>query len=158
MKLDTSDFVALSRELLSRGHAIEFRVLGGSMLPCIRNGSLIRVKPVDPQDLRLGDVIFYYNDTPNIVAHRLIGKYQSQGRLKLLARGDSLPRSAVEEVEPEQVLGRVVAAQWGKGLTIRLDTAWGRALGIVLAGISPLVRKIYQGLSKPEQTCRRSYP
>jgi signal peptidase I len=148
VKLDSAGFLTMSTELLSRGHQLRFQALGSSMLPFIRSGQVIQVAPVQVEELRLHDVIFYRIQGPRLVAHRLVKKEKTQGGMKLLARGDSCSRSDVEVVESEQILGRVVSVELWKGKPLRIDAGWGRLLGIWLARISPSIRWIYPLLSK----------
>lgn len=156
MHLQATEFLSLSRELLARGCHLRFQAPGNSMLPGIRNGNVIQVEPVDVTSLRLGDIIFYCADGSRHIAHRLISKRLVQGRMMFFTRGDSLPWSAVEQVEPEQVLGRVVAIEWLPGLRLRLDSGLGRSLGLLLSRISPLVSWTYTPLSRLKGGCLRA--
>ena len=135
MKVVACSLPALVKEILRQGHSLRCRTLGRSMLPLIRSGNIILVEPVKVQDLCVGDVVVYHGYAEFLVAHRLIRKSLVQGRIVLITKGDTFPGSAVEEVEPEQVLGRVVAVEWGKGLKIRLSSTPGRLLGILFARI-----------------------
>ncbi len=148
MSVGSLRFLSLCRETLGRGYSLRCNTTGSSMFPLFKTGSVIQVEPVVAEDLRPGDVMVYQRGKEAVVAHRLVQKSWKLGRLTLVARGDSFPRQALEDITPEQVLGRVVAVDWGRGIEIRLDTAWGRALGILLAGISPLAHRVYPVLSK----------
>ena len=147
MSVGSLRFLSLCRETLGRGYSLRCNTMGSSMFPLLKTGSVIQVEPLAVDDLRPGDVMVYHRAGAAVVAHRLVQKFWENGRLTLVARGDSLPRSTREYINPEQVLGRVVAVDWGKGIKFRLDTVWGRALGIFLAGISPLVHRVYPVLS-----------
>jgi signal peptidase I len=122
--------------------------MGSSMFPLLKTGSVIHVEPVTAADLHPGDVMVYQRAGEAVVAHRLVQKSWKHGRLTLLARGDSFSRPAQEDVTPGQVLGRVVAVEWEKGMEIRIDAGWGRALGIILAAIAPLVWRVAPALSR----------
>lgn len=148
MKLAEGDFLALSRKILSRGHGLRFQALGSSMLPLIRSGNVIQVEPVDVTSLRPGDIIFYRSFGNSQKAHRLISKQPVRGRMMFFTKGDSFPRRAVEQVEPEQVLGRVVAVEWRRNLQVRIDRGPGRRLGLWLAKISPFLLPAYLALSR----------
>lgn len=112
------------------------------MLPLIRSGTIIQVEPVKVQDLRVGDVVVYHNYAEALLAHRLIRKSLVQGRIVLITKGDTFSGNATEEVEPEQVLGRVVVVEWGKRLKIRLSSAPGKFIGILLARFSPHIPRV----------------
>jgi hypothetical protein len=42
---------------LKEGHTVSFRPRGGSMAPKIESGQLCTVAPVDPAELRVGDIV-----------------------------------------------------------------------------------------------------
>lgn len=44
-------------ELLCQGQAVEFCPKGSSMEPLIRSGQLVRVKPVNGGDVKVGDIV-----------------------------------------------------------------------------------------------------
>jgi signal peptidase I len=137
VKLADGSFSALIKAILRQGYSLRCRTLGTSMLPLIRSGTIIQVEPVKVQDLQVGDVVVYHDSADALVAHRLIGKSLFQGKIVLTMKGDAFSRSAAERVAAEQVLGRVTAVEWGRGLRIRFNSAPGKLLGILLAGISP---------------------
>ena len=64
-------FLDVSTELLERGHSVRFRAPGTSMHPTIKGGENITVEPVEPPDVRTGDIILYRTKT-GVVAHRVI--------------------------------------------------------------------------------------
>ena len=157
MSVGSLRFLSLCRETLGRGYSLRCSTIGSSMFPLLKTGSVIQVEPVAAADLRPGDVMVYQRAGEAVVAHRLVRKSWKHGRLTLLARGDSFPRNALEDVAPEKVLGRVVAVYWGKGIKLRLDTAGGRVLGIFLASLSPLVQRVYPILNNLWQPVKRNF-
>ena len=148
MRLVAANFEGLGKEILARGYHLRFQAQGSSMLPFIRSGQVIQVAPVEVADLRLGDVILYRLPGGALVAHRLLWEQAVNGRILLITKGDSLPASKMELVEREQLLGRVVSMEFGKGRKLRIDAGWGRFFGIWLATISPAIRWIYPLLSR----------
>lgn len=44
-------------EKLRAGEVVQFRPRGNSMTPLIRSGQLVTVEPVDPSELKVGDVV-----------------------------------------------------------------------------------------------------
>jgi signal peptidase I len=147
MRLPEGGFLALSSEILGRGHGLCCRTIGSSMFPLIRSRSLIQVEPMKPDRLCPGDVVLYQSGE-GLVAHRLISKEQQQGRTWLITRGDSYPWSAKERLAPEQVLGRVTAVEWPVGLKLRIDCGPGRRLTTLLALISPFLWLGYLAMNK----------
>jgi hypothetical protein len=98
----TAHFDDLCRDLLRTGVPVRFRVTGRSMMPTIHDGDALIVAPTAADVLRRGEVALY--ETPEgVIAHRLIA-FGADGALHM--RGDA-PRSPVERVGAEQVLGRV---------------------------------------------------
>ena len=61
----------LTTEFLSRGTTVRFRPSGRSMYPSIREGELITVEPVVPNDVTLGDIVLYRSQR-GLIAHRVI--------------------------------------------------------------------------------------
>ena len=157
MRLAEGSFLALSRGILAQGYELQCRTLGSSMFPLIHSRSLIRVQPVEPGHMRPGDVILYQSGE-GLVAHRLIKKEPGPGKTVLVTRGDAFPWRATAQIDPEQVLGRVVSIEWRRGLKVRIDQGPGRRLGILLARISPFLLPIYLFLSKINQALSNPRP
>jgi hypothetical protein len=136
MKLDRTDFAELSAAILGQGAALRFRADGRSMVPFIRTGDVLTVQPVAAADLKVGDVIFCRLAGDKLVAHRLTGRCQAAGRSYLVTRGDAAVGLA-EQVQPNQVLGRVMTVQRGPRL-FRLDRGRWWWLGLAWARLWPL--------------------
>jgi hypothetical protein len=138
--------VELSADLLAHNVGVCLQANGASMFPAIPRGSVIWVEPVKLEDLQRGDVILY-RVRDRMVAHRLVRQELVHGRIKLIIRGDAFPRTALEEVEPSQVLGRVAAIRWGRW-QVRIDVGLGRFLGRVAARISTAISWSYPALRR----------
>ncbi len=158
MSISSPWFLSLCQETLGHGYNLRCNTLGSSMLPLLRTGSVIQVEPIAVDELRPGDVMVYQREGEEVVAHRLVQKSWETGQLLLVARGDSFPRTAREYINPEQVLGRVVAVNWGHGIKFRMNTPWGKALGTCLASLSPLFQRVYPVLSKFWMRFNPSHP
>ena len=102
-------FDEISAELFARGHRVRFRAAGSSMFPTIRNGETITVEPAPAATLAVGDIAFYRTER-GVTAHRVVAT-GGVGKT-LLARGDA-PGSETEAVEPDWILGKVVAIERG---------------------------------------------
>jgi hypothetical protein len=99
----------LSADLLGCGYDVRFRAPGRSMHPAIREGETITVRPVSPSAVRRGDIILY-RWQQGVIAHRVVGIEKAVGGdFRLMTRGDAAG-AQVEPVAPDQVLGKVVAA------------------------------------------------
>ncbi|MBF0688269.1 MAG: signal peptidase I [Cellulomonas sp.] len=90
--------------------AVPLTVLSGSMEPTISAGDLVVVRPTDPADLRIGDVVTVQpeSDDPTLVTHRVVGITRgADGLAGFVTQGDA-NEHADAPVVPEQVMGRVV--------------------------------------------------
>ncbi len=128
------DFVELAADILSKGDMLRFRAHGGSMYPFIKNGDIIKVKPMEASAIRVGDVIFYRSVRGRLFAHRVIKVDAQHGRVALVTKGDSVS-SADPLVHPKQVLGQVVAIRRGER-TIKLDRGVYRFINVLWARLS----------------------
>ena len=63
---------SLARELLHEGQSVDVCVRGQSMLPFFRSGSVIRLRPLRPGDLRRGNVVLGETDGGHFVVHRIL--------------------------------------------------------------------------------------
>jgi N-acetylglutamate synthase-like GNAT family acetyltransferase len=132
--LTAAELEELSRGILAEGEPFSFRARGRSMEPFLREGDLLTVRPVAPEDLRVGDVAFFRAPGPRLVAHRIVGRRARNGRLVLTVRGDA-GSGAAELVEGPDVLGRVESVTRGL-LARRLDRGFWRRAGRCWAALS----------------------
>jgi signal peptidase I len=82
------------------------------MHPTIRHGDVITVEPVEPANLKRGDIILYRlkND---FIAHRLVNIEERNGcGLTFILRGDA-STTCDAPVKPAQVLGKIVRLERG---------------------------------------------
>lgn len=89
--------------------AVPLTVLSGSMEPALPVGSLVVVRPVDPADVRIGDVITFlpHPDDPTVVTHRVTGiTHRTDGGRTFTTQGDANP-AADAPVHDHQVRARV---------------------------------------------------
>ncbi|MFC8302289.1 signal peptidase I [Specibacter sp. NPDC057265] len=93
----------------SAGGATAYTVLTGSMRPGLPPGTLAVIQPVDPADIRTGDVITYQlkSGEPTVVTHRVVGVgATTHGEQRLTLRGDANNMND-PVILPEQVRGRL---------------------------------------------------
>lgn len=139
--LNSSDLLKLSREFLERGTSIRFQAKGWSMRPFIRDGDFITVSPIASSSIRIGDVIFYSTAEDKVIVHRVVNKYEKDGRMTMLIKGDAC-FGAPEKVDAQNVLGKVVAINRNERER-KLNTKLYRIIGLLFAGLSPFNRWIY---------------
>ena len=92
------------------GGAIPLTVLTQSMEPTLPPGTLIMVRPVAMDDVRVGDVITYQirSGEPDVITHRVIGKGSSaDGTNTLILQGDNNASPDPDPVIPAQVQGKL---------------------------------------------------
>ena len=85
-------------------------VLTGSMEPTYPPGTLIIVKPIDAQELRIGDPITYQIESGKdaVVTHRIVSVTNSTaGELSFTTKGDANGAADAAPVIPDQIRGKV---------------------------------------------------
>lgn len=108
----TAAFLELAAEILGRGKTLRFQARGVSMRPLVRDGDVLLVKPIDPQSIRLGDVVLCKNQAEQAVVHRVICKRQEPDGLAYQVKGD-------QSVQPDGWLP--VGCVYGKLIGIERD-------------------------------------
>jgi signal peptidase I len=90
-------------------HGQAMTVLSGSMTPGIPVGSIVLVRPVDPDQLRVGDVATYQDEPgkPVYVTHRVAGINHLGGQTTFTFKGDANRGADVKPVVPGQIRGRL---------------------------------------------------
>ena len=89
-----------------------YTVLTSSMTPNYPPGTLVIVKPVDPQQIRIGDVVTYQiaSNQPAVITHRVIQIVEPNtpgGTETFILKGDANSLPDAKPVKPVQVRGVV---------------------------------------------------
>lgn len=108
--------LAALRAALARGTRIALKAWGRSMLPTIWPGSMVPVEPVEPSQIRVGDVLLIDRGR-TVQLHRAT----SVGGGKVVTQGDHC-RYADPPIELREVLGRVRGVPLG-WLTLHLPAS-----------------------------------
>lgn len=85
-------------------------VITGSMQPTYPPGTLVIVRPAEPQDIRIGDPITYQIESGKdaVVTHRVVAVSQStSGDLEFTTKGDANGAVDASPVQPVQIKGKV---------------------------------------------------
>lgn len=109
--------------------AVPLTVLTSSMEPAYPPGTLVIVRPVDPDDVRIGDVITYQLESgrPEVVTHRVVAvTTDTSGERTFRAQGDN---NAQPDPAPV-VAGQIQGAVW-------YAVPW---IGWVATGVDPHVK------------------
>ncbi|SFK14803.1 signal peptidase I [Cellulomonas sp. KH9] len=89
--------------------SVPLTVLSGSMEPALPVGSLVVVRPVDPADVRIGDVVTYlpHPNDPTAITHRVTGvTHRTDGGRTFTMQGDANDAPDLP-VQDHQVRARV---------------------------------------------------
>jgi signal peptidase len=107
-----------------------YTVLTGSMRPDMPPGTMTVVRPVDPAELRVGDVITYQlrSGEPEVVTHRIIETVVTQEGLEFRTQGDANDAPDPDPVRAVQVRGEV----W----------YWAPLLGYLTSGVTSDARTV----------------
>ena len=82
-----------------------FIVMSGSMLTKIDIGDLVFVKEVDPNSLKVNDIIAFRDAKNTVTTHRIINIIDSNGKLSFETKGDSNNIKDEKMVTPERIEG-----------------------------------------------------
>lgn len=86
---------------------VPLTILTGSMEPGLPPGTLVVVRPIDPADVRVGDVVTYQirSGVPGVISHRVVGiMVGAEGRTFTL-KGDANAEPDRDAVVEGQVMG-----------------------------------------------------
>ncbi|MET4782608.1 signal peptidase I [Glaciihabitans sp. UYNi722] len=89
---------------------IPLTVLTSSMIPHYPPGTLLVDRPVDPKDLRVGDVATYQIESgrPGVITHRIVAIHSSSdGSRTFQFKGDNNSQPDVDNVIEKQIQGTV---------------------------------------------------
>ena len=103
--------VALAAVVVPRvAGATTLAVLTGSMQPAYPPGTLVVIRPVPAQEIRVGDVITFQLESgrPDVATHRVVEKgFRADGEIQFITRGDDNPIADQEPVREVQIRGRL---------------------------------------------------
>lgn len=120
--------------------ATPYTVLSGSMRPDLPPGTLVVVRPVEPTEIEIGDVITYQlrSGDPEVVTHRVVTQgIDSDGDLVFRTQGDANDVPDEKWVQPVQIKGELWYSVPYLGYASDLLTGHQRQTGIyvVAAGL-----------------------
>jgi hypothetical protein len=120
----------LWRQGLDHGVNMRFSPLGGSMVPTLRQGDVVTIKP--GQGCRIGDLILFERGA-GLVLHRVVAKLNGA----IFTKGDALPyRDAM--ICPQDILGKAISRE-RRGKERPLDSLTARLLGLAFCLTSACV-------------------
>ena len=134
-------------------------VLTGSMEPEILSGDLIIVEQIDGADVRVGDVIAFFDPDGNgtsILTHRVIELYDEEGTIYFRTQGDANDTADRLPVSADKLVGIYVARIGGAGnIAMFMQTTAGLIICVVLPlilliGWDLFRRKRYEKMNKQD--------
>jgi signal peptidase I len=126
-------------ELLKTNGSLCIQAFGQRMFPFIQDGDFIRIKPVEVNKIKKGDILFCYL-SDQLVAHRLVKKISKNGETFFVTKADS-GISLNAPIQPKDILGKVVSIK-RKEQVRDLNRGLVRLAGLLLASFWPLVRMV----------------
>jgi signal peptidase len=105
----------------------------GSMEPYLRTGSLVVTRPVEPEEIEIGDIItFEPSSSKTMVIHRVIG-VEAGSLLNFITKGDSNLAPDSYTVPAAKITGIICFRLPYMGyFAAFMNTIWGYLLGIVI--------------------------
>jgi signal peptidase len=97
-------FLIFYRPVSLAGDTYYEPVYTGSMEPAIPVGSVVVIKPVEPETLKIGDIICFQLSQPTSITHRIIN-ITSQG---FITKGDANEDPDQWTVRKENVIGKAI--------------------------------------------------
>jgi signal peptidase len=146
-------------------------VLSGSMEPDIGVGGLVVIKPVDGNDVNVGEVISFKLpgiDTP--ICHRVIERTETSEGIVLRTKGDANEEPDINVVHASDVTGKAVfylpyagylgrVSEFGRtrvnvlGVTVPAAGLFVTVVGLLFIGFT--LKDAFQDLAYPERKAHR---
>lgn len=118
-----------------------FETDGFSMWPFLKPSRRIIVKKVDPESLKLGDLVVY-RDGGHMICHRFIRRIISAGAGTMYTQADAACLSQPAEISEEALAGKVIAVMNGKAV-LSLEGPLRRCVNILIVLVSPILCAIF---------------
>ena len=124
--------------------ATPLTVLSGSMTGAYEIGDVVIVKPVEPDELAIGDVITFQaqSDDPTLTTHRIVGLAFGSEGTEFVTQGDANNAADLSPIKPAQVRGEVWYSVPLVGyVSVWLAGGWMRnVVDLIAVGPAPLRR------------------
>ena len=136
------------------GGVVPLIVLTDSMYPEIERGDLIFTKKVDPEDIKVGDVISFYAEEDNFAAiwtHQVVEIIEEDGALKFKTKGTNNPTADSKLRDADKVIGTYTDFKLAGAGNIAMEMQ--KPGGLIICVVVPILlfvgydiirRKIYE--------------
>lgn len=138
------------------GHHM-YIVLSGSMSPAFDTGSVIFVEPMEPEDIREGDIITYrgLGDSSLLTTHRVMGIEGSGQDLEFITKGDANDVNDPYPIPGENLVGKVTLSIPYLGFLMGFgQSKKGLLVLVVIPGVLLIINesfKLYKSISKMKE-------
>ncbi len=127
--------VTNEKEVPKLGGYYPMIVLSGSMEDTIMTGDLIIGKTVDINDVKVGDIVSFY-DGSSVVTHRVIEITEKEGELFLTTQGDANNTPDAKKVTKDTLVGKYIKLIPGLGNTAMFMQT---TQGLIICVVCPIV-------------------
>jgi signal peptidase len=83
-------------------------VMSGSMEPAIKVGSMVAVRPLEPEEVQPGDIITFRSERGSTVATHRVSRVDTENGLLFYTKGDANDIEDPSPVDPRNLVGKVV--------------------------------------------------
>jgi signal peptidase I len=136
IECDSAEFDTLAQAILDEGLTLRFRAKGMSMHPFVRNGDLLHVRAVPPDQVHIGELVLFRTAGSKMAVHRVLRRKRLGERIAFVIKGDRVEQP--DGIVPaENILGRVIARE-RNGVRIDLTTPVRRLVKVGIAWLSPI--------------------
>ncbi|MDQ0975388.1 signal peptidase [Neobacillus niacini] len=142
MLIDETTFKLLKSAIHKDGW-LNLPAYGNSMYPYIQQGDLCRFTPCDPSLIKTGDVILFFSETGQLIAHRFVQKKTIKNKQIFLFKGDT-NLGLDQPIEAGKILGRLISIEkqnfkiTSNQITARL---WAKLI-LMVPALSGILRKL----------------
>ena len=126
------------------GHQM-YIVIGGSMSPSFEAGALAILKPVNPETIKVGDVVTYKGTASDTATtHRVVDITKNDGAISFTTRGDANDVDDPSLLDSSQIVGKVVftVPYLGKLLNFS-QSKMGLVALIIIPGVILIIFEIF---------------
>lgn len=137
----------------SIGGTVPMIVLTDSMAPTIKGGDLIFCKTIDAEDVKVGDIITFYDPAGNgtsVLTHRVIEIVEKDGQKYFRTQGDANNTADKDLVPTDALIGRYKSRIAGAGnVAMFMQSTTGLIICVVLpiillVGYDVVRRRLYE--------------
>lgn len=139
-------------------------VLSGSMSPQFDMGSVILVKPVEAEEIKMGDIITFkgFAGSEELTTHRVVGIHQKTDGPEFITKGDANRTDDPDPVPAKNFIGRVSLSIPYLGYFMNFSqTKYGLLLLIVVPGALLILsecRNLYTSVSAAKKRKQEETP